>query len=112
MTGESLHSGVRNELSKEYESFKELPFPEPPESDELYDIFSELVEYDGYVAGLISSFLKGNIPNRGSIEVGSNLELKLDSYFTNSDEESRCLLEYRAYKGRLDLLLELLRRRL
>lgn len=112
MMDESSHSGVRNELSKEFESFKRLPFPEPPDSDELYGIFTEFSEFDGHVAGLISSFLKGNVPNRSLLDVGANLELKLSSYVANSDEENRQLAEYRVYKGKLDFLLGPLRQRL
>jgi hypothetical protein len=47
------------ELQRKLEEFKALPFPKNSENDELSNIFAELVELDGHIAGLVTTFLKG-----------------------------------------------------
>lgn len=50
----SLHFGIEfKKLKTAYDNFRKITFPEPPIADELYGIYSELVEFDAYIAGII-----------------------------------------------------------
>lgn len=50
----------KEDLKKEYDEFKKLKFPDSPAEDGLSNLFAELVLFDGYIAGLVSSYLKSN----------------------------------------------------
>ncbi len=65
MKGKSLHSGINlKKLKIAYENFKKIPFPKQPEDDALYDLYSDLVEFDAYIAGLIFSLINGKKINK------------------------------------------------
>lgn len=48
-----------NELQTSFERLKTLRFPESTDDADLQDLHAELTELDGYIAGLISTKLKG-----------------------------------------------------
>lgn len=56
-----LHFGTKKKVEKQYKIVEGMKFPEPPEEDELYDLFVELVELDGYVMGVASKYIKSGI---------------------------------------------------
>ena len=65
MKGKSLHSGINLiKLKIAYENFKKIPFPKQPEDDALYDLYSDLVEFGAYIAGLIFSLINGKKINK------------------------------------------------
>lgn len=94
----SLHFGI-DKLSKQYEKIVALKFPQIPEDDILYDLYSELVELDGYVMGIITTFIK---------EGEKNDLLCYDSEFneilSNIHKESDELESLISYKKELDNL--------
>ena len=92
-------------LDQEFNKLKEMKFPEEPEEDELYDLFSELISLDGHIAGLVSTYLKGKLINYKLldadgefIEIRANIQIKSDS-LTSMD----------AYKQQLDLLVQIIK---
>ena len=101
----SLHFGIKK-LKDEFELFKSMPFPEKPDDDELYDIFSELVELDGHIAGLVSSMLKGKKVNRELLYVDQTFNKLVDDYHPKSKEFQAEMQAYKDYKKKLDRLLE------
>jgi hypothetical protein len=105
----SLHFGDSNTLKHEFDLFRSVPFPDEPLNDQLHDIFADLAELDGLVAGLVSSYLKGSVINPELLNVGNQLDHQIASYHPDSLEENDLLSQYREYKQRVDNLLNLLR---
>lgn len=102
----SLHSGIiKNQLAIAFEEFKRIPCPEPPESDDLYDLYSELMEYDGHVAGLVSSFLNGNQISRSLVYRNEKL---IERLITNPDDTDELNL-LKSYFEQLDEMIQMLR---
>ncbi len=101
-----LHSGIESKsLDQEFNKLKEMKFPEEPEEDELYDLFSELVSLDGHIAGLISTYLKGKQINYKLLyaddefnEIRAKIQMKSDS-----------LMSMDEYKKQLDLLVQIVK---
>lgn len=58
-----------NQIKIAYDNFRNIHFPETPIEDELYGIYSDLVEFDAYTAGLISSFLKGKKIRKSDLQI-------------------------------------------
>lgn len=100
------HSGIdTSRLNQEYKKFKNMKFPEEPEEDELYDLFSELVSLDGHIAGLISTYLTGKPINYKLldaddefVEIRENIQMTSES-LANIDD----------YKLQLDLLIQIIK---
>ncbi|HYF31805.1 MAG TPA: hypothetical protein VD993_11860 [Chitinophagaceae bacterium] len=73
------------QLQEAYELFKSAPFPaNDANSDELSDIYFELADYDGHVAGLVDSLLK----KRGdpkNLKYDYELENKLNEFLKKTD---------------------------
>lgn len=110
MTVDWSHSGTKkmNTLRETFEKFKSMPFPENPENDELYDIFSDLVQLDGHIAGLASSVLSGKIVDKELVFVDEEMNNRLNLINTNSRKEAKELLALRDYKRELDSLTNIL----
>jgi hypothetical protein len=101
-----LHSGINeNDLAKVFEKFKRISCPEPPENDDLYDLYSELMEYDGHVAGLVSSFLNGNQISRSLVYQNEEIIERLTSL---TDDNSDELLPLKNYFQLLDEMIQML----
>lgn len=101
------HSGINIEkLKQEFYEFKSLPFPEPPDDDSLYDLYSELVELDAYVAGIISSFISGQKIDRKLIYLGKEFDNKLASFIEKRNE--KILFQYKLYKEKIDNLITMI----
>jgi hypothetical protein len=66
--GEDLTDAQREELRRAFEAFTRTPFP-PAESDddEIDELRADLAEYDGHIAGIISTLV-----GRGKPEVGGS----------------------------------------
>jgi len=50
---------MKNLLEKKYIEFGRLDFPSPPDDDDLDDVYSELIELDGYYAGIANAAISG-----------------------------------------------------
>ncbi len=64
-------------LQELFDRFRQFPFPRGTVNGELYEIHGKLAEYDGYIAGLISSLLKNRSIPAGSLYFDTDLETKL-----------------------------------
>lgn len=54
-----LHFGIdKKQLEEQYTMLLNAKFPDIPDEDELYDLYSELNLLDGHISGLVSSYLK------------------------------------------------------
>jgi hypothetical protein len=101
----SLPSGTnKSMLAKVFDEFKQVKCPEPPENDDLYDLYSELMEYDGHVAGLVSSFLNGNHISRALVFRNEKLVEMITSFPEDSDE----LHPIKHYFYKLDEMVQML----
>jgi hypothetical protein len=55
-------------LSEEWDSHKTLPFPDAPgKGSQFNDLFPQLVEFDGSVAGMVSAALTGKAVDKNDI---------------------------------------------
>ena len=107
MTEKSLHSGIEfKKLKTAYENFQKIPFPSPPIDDELYDIYSELVEFDAYAAGLISIFIKGKKINQFNLYVDKKINKKLINFKTTNKQTKKEILTYINYINKLNELID------
>ncbi|KEK24876.1 hypothetical protein [Bacillus gaemokensis] len=91
--------------------FVKEPFPDCPEDDKLDDIYSELVEYDSFVAGLVSSFLCGKRLNKKFLQNDDAINLKLKQHKDNliqPDEDG--VQQLIMYKQKLDNLMRMLKK--
>lgn len=98
------HFGINNAMViKQYNYVMKLKFPEIPEEDGLYDLFSELVEIDGYIMGLITNYLKTGIIDISKLDCDSEfikLYTKVKGKYSELDEIIH-------YKYELDKLTDL-----
>lgn len=79
------------ELQEAYELFKSIPFPDNKAvNEELADIYFELADYDGYVAGTIDKLLNKKEVNRKELEYDITLENKITDFLkeVNNTEDS------------------------
>lgn len=108
MTEKSLRFGIElNKLKTAYDNFRKIPFPEPPIDDELYRIYSELAEFDAYIAGLISSFLKGKKITKSDLQMDENIKKNLINFETDNQQTKDEVFEYINYLNKLDELIKM-----
>lgn len=106
MMGKSLHSGIElKKIKIAYDKFRKIPFPEPPIDDNLYDLYSELVEFDAYIAGLISSFINGKKINNCDLYIDEKMMKKLINFETNNKQTKKELSVYLNYTNKLNDLI-------
>lgn len=108
MTGNWLLFGIKKKkLMKKYKKFKRLTFPELPENSDLYDLYAELVALDGHIAGLVSSYLKGNTINLKLLHVDGEFN-KLVTELKEKKHEMNGLSVYLKYKEKIDELIRII----
>ena len=106
----SLHSGIEfKKLKIAYENFLEITFPEAPENDTLYDLYAEFVELDGYIAGIISSFINGKQIDISNLNTG-DIRDKLINFTITDKQTENAVLQYINYLDRLDDLISMIKR--
>jgi hypothetical protein len=94
-------------LKREWDEFFSLPFPKEPKEDYLADLFAELVLFDGHVAGIVTSFLKGKKVDKKLIFVKETLNINLQSYKPLDSESKFSQEKIIERKNRLDRLVKL-----
>jgi hypothetical protein len=73
-------------IQEAFEKFKNVPFPDNSSfSEELADIFYELIDYDSFVAGQIDSYI-GN-KNYVVLEYDPDLEERIILFLTKVGKE-------------------------
>lgn len=103
----SLFGIKKKRLIEKYQKLKGLSFPELPENDDLYDLYAELVLIDGHIAGLVSSYLKGNKINLELLHVDGEFN-KLVTELKEKKHEMNGLSVYLKYKEKIDELIRII----
>jgi hypothetical protein len=100
----SYHSGTisMKDLKKEWEYFLEFPFPKFPNEEKYGDLFAELVEIDGFIAGIIQSLLKGKNTDRKLVQVNDEFNTRLDTLKPSDSDPG--FADWIAIKNRKDEL--------
>jgi len=94
-------------LKREWDEFFSLPFPKSPAEDKLADLFADLVLYDGHVAGIVTSFLKGKKVDKKLIYVDETLNINLQSYKPLDLATQKSQQQLIEYKNRVDRMVKL-----
>lgn len=85
-------------LSTAFDEFMKQPFPRGSENRELYELYPEFVEYDGFIAGLISTLLSGGKIDRDRLYFDVKLKGRLERIIANGDpsqvDKAREYLDY------------------
>ncbi|WP_438433840.1 hypothetical protein [Gorillibacterium sp. sgz500922] len=102
----SSHIGTKlKKLQEFYVLLSITPFPEAPENDDVYDAYSELVEYDGHVAGLASSALRGNRIDKHLVFKNHKLDAFIEEIEADNESEVKSI---KNYKNLLDSIVTIL----
>jgi hypothetical protein len=98
-----------DQLRAAFDRHRTSPFPpDSLTSDELSDLHAELVEYDGYVAGLISSVLGGSSADQAQLRHDRALGAALKRLAEGGTEPVRSEAQaHLDYYRRLEHLLDL-----
>lgn len=103
-------------LSEALVAFKKIEFPNSPSADSLEDMFVELVQYDGYIAGNVEKVIRGKRLKQDEIYYDLELEEKLRSYIslnregTNVEEAKVYLLYLKELKGLVEAVESFIKR--
>lgn len=109
MVENSLHSGIKiEEIIREFDNFKKLPFPEAPEDDSLDDLYADLVEIDGYTAGIVASYINGKRIDKKLICVDDEFNKKINLIKATITDSEKELVQLKNYKNRLDILIKMI----
>ena len=96
-------------LTEAFEKFKQIPFPDnSASSEELSDIFYDLVTYDSYVASQVDNCLVGKEPSKLNYE--PILEERLNRFLLNvnsNEPDFNSASEMLVYVKELKKLLEI-----
>jgi hypothetical protein len=108
MIEKSFHSGTEfNNLKIAYENFRKISFPKPPTDDNLYDLYSELVEFDTYTSGLISSFIKGKKIDKYELSFEEKIKNQFINYKTTDTQTKKEISTYIDYINELNELIRM-----
>jgi len=98
---------MRKNLQDAFNQFAQGPFPRDSYDDIISDVHAELVEYDGYIAGLVSSYAFGNDEVKEKIVHDPTLKDRLNTRVKElpelEKEASRFLLRLQEIKKLIDL---------
>jgi len=104
-----MNEDKQKKLSKLWKEFYDLEFPHyTGGSDELLYISPEFADLDGYIAGLVSSYLKGADISQWSLYVDEEMNKRLDAINPRNQEEEKALKAFKDYKAILDEMMRLL----
>jgi hypothetical protein len=100
---------VRDELRQTYDEFRRIGFPaSATRSHQLGEIRTDLVEYDGHVAGIVESVLADAPIDISLLEPDRSLRARLELLRENSSAPTNAeAAEYLRYLARLDEMLDL-----
>ncbi len=86
-------------LKETYENFKGVKFPQSPINEALDDLFTNLVQYDSFIAGAIDRVLKGKPLKLNEIYFDHELEKKLKLFVLESgnDKDIKVAISYLQY---------------
>lgn len=89
-------------LKRTFEGFKRLPFPVDSNDDEVSQLHTELIEYDGFVAGLVVTLLEGGYVPPHLLTFDHQLKARLEKIIKGS--HSSAVADAEKYLQYLDAL--------
>jgi predicted RNA-binding Zn-ribbon protein involved in translation (DUF1610 family) len=104
---EEAKPDIEAALKKEWEELHALPFPESPKDEALADLYADLVLEDGEIAGIVTSLLKGNKPDRKTVFINEELNEKLRAYQPAEESSKISRQQLIERKDTLDRLVKL-----
>ena len=106
----SLPSGTNMEtLKKEWQEYREIPFPSiPQEDDYLLELHGKLALTDTHVSGIVSSFIKGHKAEKKLIYIDDDFNKKLNTFKPMDPATERIWNAMRSYKDKLDRMVKIL----
>lgn len=96
---------LKKELTSKWEEFRKKSFPQGLED---LDIHADLAELDGFIAGLVSSYLGEASIDKNLIKLNKELDKELSSFSPKNENDKLYYLEYLDYKNKIDELTILL----
>ncbi len=103
----------RVELRREFESFIKLPFPDRTVDDEeAMELHVDLLEYDAYAAGLISSLSSGVDVDPDRLFFDEDLANRFEAFREGRPDAFAFVEEHLRYLGVLHRLVEMGRDRM
>src|SRR5437867_809279 len=79
LENDSRHSR-EHRLRTAIDAHTAVAFPDPPADPELHELYTQLIEYDGYIVGLATSALHGRDSPTGAHETDGRLRNMMQSY--------------------------------
>jgi len=96
------------ELTRAFEEFKQMPFPEDSDHEEVSQFHAELAEYDGFIAGLVSILLAGDRVSPELLRVDDDLKASLENIArTGQQPAASDAAKYLCYLGALKKVIDL-----
>jgi hypothetical protein len=96
-------------LAEKYNEYKRIEFPRSPKDDNLETLFTELVQYDEYIAGSIDRILKGDTKYKGKLYKNEQLIKDITEYLNSNyipeNKDIEAAEEYLLYLQRIEGLL-------
>lgn len=87
----------KNLVRTKFEIFQKISFPASSDHAEIDELRVDIIEYDGFIAGLIMSFLDGDLTAKEKIEYDPSYEERLIQMKTTVpalQDEVNVYLEY------------------
>jgi len=88
-------------LSQLFQEYKSLPLPRTRGKFDPQEADVDLYIADGYIAGLVDTFLCSKKISQGSIILDSSIDSRLDNYFPVSPEEVATITDFTAYRRKM-----------
>ena len=93
-------------LATEFEELKKLKFPSEPKG---LDVIAELAEADGYIAGNVSTFLAGKIPDFELKGLDEDIKKNIREYSPVDSDDEKEWNYLRLYLEKMESLNSLLK---
>lgn len=88
---------MTDRLRVAFAKHEDWPFPDDSSDDSASQLHAELADYDGYVAGRVSTLINGGRLGKGDLKLDMSLKNRLED-LSNSDSigsaDARAYLEY------------------
>jgi hypothetical protein len=99
--------GVIEKLRGAFEGLGNQPFPEDSSDDDASQLHAELANFDGYVAGRITTLINGGLLGRTELDSDTILKGRLEALANSNATGSADAMRYLEYFLRLEALLDL-----